>query len=155
MWNLHEQLGNTLPKAIRRKLLILSVLIAYLEEREVLDKAFFKKFDRKADRFFDVLPNAEALLAMLDELEGRFNGGVFSIRPEEREVLLNTTRLGHFAKILDNKQSGHGQWRIWDRYSFADLPVESISHIYQLFVADSSVAVYTRTSWCGSWWAKR
>jgi N-6 DNA Methylase len=143
VWNLHEQLGSTLPKAIRRRLLILSVLIAYLEEREVLDKTFFKKFDSNADRFFDVLPNAQALLAMLDELENRFNGGVFSICPEEREVLMSTTRLAHFAKILDNKQSGHGQWRIWDRYSFADLPVELISHIYQLFVADSSVAVYT------------
>jgi hypothetical protein len=143
VWKLHNDLGATLPKAIRRRLLILSVLIAYLEAREVLDESFFKKFDRKAERYFDVLPNAPALLAMLDELEARFNGGVFSIRPEEREVLLNTKRLGHFAEILDNRQSGNGQLRIWDRFSFADLPVELISHIYQLFVADSSVAVYT------------
>lgn len=143
VWNLHEELGNTLPKAIRRRLLILSVLIAYLEAREVLDIAFFKTFDPKAARFFDVLPNAPALFKMLDELENRFNGGVFSISPDEQEVLRTTTKLGHFAKILDNQQSGHGEWRIWDRYSFADLPVELISHIYQLFVADSSVAVYT------------
>jgi len=32
---------------------------------------------------------------------------------------------------------------LWERYSFRDLPVELISHIYQLFVKEADSSVYT------------
>ena len=32
---------------------------------------------------------------------------------------------------------------LWQLYSFKDLPVELISHVYQLFVKDTATAVYT------------
>lgn len=44
---------------------------------------------------------------------------------------------------MEGKQEPGGQLTLWQRYSFADLPVELISHIYQLFVSDKSTAVYT------------
>ena len=37
----------------------------------------------------------------------------------------------------------NGQLTLWQLYSFKDLPVELISHIYQLFVTDSNSSVYT------------
>lgn len=142
---LHQDLTSKsiLPKALRRRLLILSVLIAYLEAREVFEDGFFARFKPGAKKFFEVLEDGPALLELLDKLEERFNGHVFTVKPEEREVLRGTSRLMRFARLVEGRQEQSGQLTLWQRYSFADLPVELISHIYQLFVRDTAVAVYT------------
>lgn len=142
---LHEDLNakSILPKPLRRRLLILSVLIAYLEARKVFERDFFAGFRRDANKFFQVLAHGPALVALLDHLEERFNGHVFSITTEERQTLRTSTQLGRFAQLVEGRQELGGQMTLWDRYSFADLPIELISHIYQLFVKDTSVAVYT------------
>lgn len=143
--DLHSELERRrlLPNPLRRKLLILSVLIKYLEARKVFEDDFFGKYLRGATCFFDVMKNGPALLKLLNGLEERFNGNVFTLRDEEAEAVRTNGQLSVFAQVMDERQDGRGQLRLWDRYSFSDLPVELISHIYQLFVADSSVAVYT------------
>jgi len=131
---------------LRRKLLILSLLIAYLDERKVFEPDYFSKFKSGATQFFQVLATGPALVNLLDDLERRFNGHVFTLSHEDRETLGNSeysTQLTEFARMVEGKQESNGQLTLWQRYSFADLPVELISHIYQLFVKDSSVAVYT------------
>ncbi len=142
---LYEELNKRtiLPKPLRRKLLILSVLIAYLEERDVFEEEFFRRFKNDADKFFQVLAHGPALVELLEHLEGRFNGHVFVLSDEERETLLTSKQLPNFARLIEGRQESSGQLTLWKRYSFADLPVELISHIYQLFVKDPSVAVYT------------
>jgi hypothetical protein len=142
---LYENLNKEgiLPKALRRKLLILSVLIAYLEERDVFEDGYFGRFKKGADKFFQVMADGSALVALLEHLEARFNGHVFVLSDDERETLASSKQLPRFAKLVEGRQESSGQLTLWKRYSFADLPVELISHIYQLFVHDSSVAVYT------------
>lgn len=142
---LHEELNleDILPRPLRRKLLILSVLIAYLEARQVFEEGFFGRFCPGATKFFEVLANGPALIALLEALESRFNGNVFVLCDKDREILLNNKQLTKFAELIEGCQEADGQLTLWERYSFADLPVELISHIYQLFVKDSSVAVYT------------
>jgi len=142
---LHEHLQhrNILPKPLRRRLLILSILIAYLEARGVFEEDFFAQFKRKATNFFQVLTDGPALLKLFDHLEDRFNGNVFVLRPEERDTLRHSNQLQRFAQLVEGRQELGGQLTLWQRYSFADLPVELISHIYQLFVKDSAVEVYT------------
>jgi len=142
---LHEDLNakSILSKQLRRRLLILSVLIAYLEARKVFEKDFFAGFRRGADKFFQVLAHGPSLVNLLDHLEERFNGHVFSIKPEERQLLKTSNQLGRFVQLIEGRQEQGGQLTLWERYSFADLPIELISHIYQLFVKDTSVAVYT------------
>jgi N-6 DNA Methylase len=132
-----------LPKVLRRKLLILSVLIAYLEGRDVFEVGFFGRFKTDADKFFQVLADGPALVALLEHLEDRFNGHVFVMSDDERKTLSTSKQLPRFARLVEARQESSGQLTLWKRYSFADLPVELISHIYQLFVHDSSVAVYT------------
>lgn len=143
--SLHEELeaNNLLPKDLRRRLLILCILITYLDEREVFEDGFFGRFLPGATRFLDVLANGPALVKLLEALEKRFNGNVFVLTEVEREKLSDSNRLASFAKLVDTHREKSGQLTLWKRYSFADLPVELISHIYQLFVKDSSVAVYT------------
>ena len=134
---------SILPKRLRRRLLILTVLIAYLEARKVFEDGFFARFQDGADKFFQVLSDGEALVRLLTHLEERFNGHVFELEGEELETLRHSKQLARFARLVEGRQEPGGQLTLWQRYSFADLPVELISHIYQLFVKDTAVAVYT------------
>ncbi|MBM4031390.1 MAG: SAM-dependent methyltransferase [Planctomycetes bacterium] len=142
---LYEEISRqrVLPAHLRRKLLVLSLLIAYLEERRVLDDAYFDQFLDGASKFFEVLADGPALVNLLDDLEERFNGRVFALSKEDRETLRGSRQLSLFARLVEGKQEPGGQRTLWERYSFADLPIELISHIYQLFVTDASQAVYT------------
>jgi len=145
---LEEQLNKDshLAANLRRRLLIISLLIAYLEDREVfkLEAGFFKRFLPDAERFFHVLGNAEALIKLLSYLETeRFNGNVFKLEEDEKEQLLKTPHLPKFARLIEGSTEPGGQQTLWRLYSFKDLPVELISHIYQLFVEDKTTCVYT------------
>jgi len=132
-----------LKKHLRRKLLILSLLIAYLEERGVFPSDYFGQFLTGATRFFQVLANGAALVALLRALEQRFNGHVFILEEGDRQELRSNGQLARFARLVEGRQEKSGQLTLWQRYSFKDLPVELISHIYQLFVDDSDTSVYT------------
>lgn len=134
---------EVLPKHLRRKLLILSLLIAYLEEREVFKDGYLGRFLRGATKFFEVLANGEALVALLEALEKRFNGNVFSLGDTDHQRIRSSTQLGRFAKLMEGREEESGQLTLWQLYSFKDLPVEFISHIYQLFVKDTDTSVYT------------
>ena len=133
-----------LSDSLRRKLLILSLLIAYLEAREVLLPDYFAQFLPGATKFFQVLSNGQALLDLLANLEERFNGNVFTLSDDDRQFLpSNSQQLERFATLVEAKQEITGQLSFWELYSFKDLPVELISQIYQLFVEAPDEAVYT------------
>jgi hypothetical protein len=142
---LHEDLEKkgVLPKPLRRKLLILSILIAYLEARKVFEDDYFARFLPGATKFFKVLADGPALVSLLEHLEERFNGHVFCLSEEDSATLRDSRQLVRFARLVEGRQERGGQLTLWQRYSFVDLPIELISHIYQLFVRDTAVAVYT------------
>ena len=132
-----------LPKHLRRKLLILSLLIAYLEERGVFPRDYFGQFLGGATRFFEVLANGEAIIALLEALEQRFNGHVFVLDEADRESLKTNGQLSRSARLVEGRREDSGQLTLWQLYSFKDLPIELISHIYQMFVEDTDSSVYT------------
>jgi hypothetical protein len=132
-----------LRKHLRRKLLILSLLITYLEEREAFPQGFFGQFVQGAQKFFEVLANGKALVKLLSKLEERFNGNVFTLADADADSLRGNGQLAKFAQFVEGRQELSGQLTLWQLYSFKDLPVELISHIYQLFVTDSDTSVYT------------
>lgn len=143
--DLNDELNNKgfLKKHLRRKLLILSLLIAYLEARGVFLPDYFGQFLNGASKFFQVLGHGEALVKLLADLEHRFNGNVFTLEDADRESLRNNGQLARFANLVEARQERGGQLKLWELYSFKDLPVELISHIYQLFVKDTATSVYT------------
>ena len=142
---LNEDLNKKgiLEKHLQRKLLILSLLIAYLEERGAFQTDYFNNFLPGASKFFQVLANGEALVKLLSALEERFNGNVFILSQDDREKLKSSKELASFASLVEGRTEPGGQLTLWQLYSFRDLPVELISHIYQLFVKDSDSSVYT------------
>ncbi len=145
---LDKELANKsrLAANLRRRLLIISLLVAYLEDREVfkLESGFFARFKPDATKFHHVLADAEALIELLKHLETeRFNGNVFKLEDDEKEQLRKTPHLKKFAELIEGNIESGGQQTLWRLYSFRDLPVELISHIYQLFVEDKTTCVYT------------
>ncbi len=146
--NLSDKLEHTdlLDHGLRRRLLILSLLIAYLEERGVLKQEDFAIALPGAQHFFEVLKSGPAVVALLTALEDRFNGHVFTISEADKETLRESHELGHIAKLIEGHEDSSGQLNLWRLYSFRDLPVELISSIYQLFVTDTATAIYTPSS---------
>ena len=140
--NLLAESGLLEPQ-LRRRLLILSLLIAYLEDRSVLRSEDFGRVRSNATRFFEVLGDAHALLNLLETLERRFNGNVFRLTTAERESLLGSEEIAHYARLIEGQSDSTGQLSLWRLYSFRDLPVELISNIYQLFVDDKASSIYT------------
>lgn len=134
---------NLLAPTLRRHLLILSLLIAYLEERSVLTEHDFSQALPGSTRFFEVLGNGRALVKLLAAMEIRFNGHVFSLTEEERATLTESAELADYARFVEGIEESSGQLNLWRRYSFRDLPVELISNVYQLFVDDKSSSIYT------------
>jgi hypothetical protein len=135
--------SRLLPERLRRRLLVLSLLIAYLEDRGVLDPQLFGQCTPGAARFFEVLADGPGLVRLLTDLERRFNGDVFCMSEDEQAKLIASRQLARFAELVEGRTSAGGQLSLWRLYSFRDLPVELISHVYQHFVRADRSAVYT------------
>lgn len=126
---------------IARRLLLLAILLKYLEDRGVFpSEGWFGRFGTGARSFLDLLRDGEPenVANLLKFLEDRFNGDVFSFPPGTR---LTKKSLRSVAKLVEAKTLD-GQKYLWELYSFAYLPVEVISHLYDRFV-QGSTAVYT------------
>jgi hypothetical protein len=132
-----------LSEDLQRRLLILSLLIAYLDERKAFEPDYFGQFREAAGSFADVMRCGRSLVDLLGALEARFNGHVFEISEAQQTELIESTQLDAFADLIEGRQDANGQGSFWRLYSFADLPVELISNIYQLFVEDKASSIYT------------
>jgi len=130
-------------KPILRQLLLLMVLIKYLEDRHVFPEGFFSKFHEGAPDFFSVLKGGDSqeVCRLLDFLEDKFNGDVFSLSSVERQVL-NNENLVHFANLVEARTIKRQRY-LWRQFSFEHLPVEIISNLYQRFVDGGHGTVYT------------
>ena len=135
--------NHLLEPRLRRRLLILALLIAYLEERSVLLPSDFSRARKGATRFFEVLRDGSAVVNLLEALEKRFNGHIFRLTQAERNALLDSAELENYARLVEGREDATGQRSLWRLYSFRDLPVELISNIYQLFVTDAGSSIYT------------
>ncbi len=132
-----------LSEDLQRRLLILSLLIQYLEERKALETDYFSRFCAGAKTFADVVRNGPALVNLLRAMEERFNGHVFEINDAQCAELTESPHLTAFADLIEGRHDAQGQGSFWRLYSFRDLPVELISNIYQLFVEDKKSSIYT------------
>jgi hypothetical protein len=128
-------------KPLRRRLLVLMVLIKYLEDREVFPPGHFGRFRAGARSFRDILREGtvEEVTRLLRYFETKFNGDVFSLGDDGEQ--LTPPELRRFAELVEAKTLG-GQQHFWELFSFAHIPVEVISRLYQRFVTGHG-AVYT------------
>jgi type I restriction-modification system DNA methylase subunit len=142
---------NILKESIIQRLLVISILVKYLEERidrdgnTVFPHGFFSRFAMGATCFTDVLKTKGACLDLFDYLGKHFNGEIFKWEDKGERELLRQTDLTEFAPFLGGRTRISGQGTLWPIYSFNDLPIELISNIYEEFLGKKtgSGVVYT------------
>ena len=136
-----EEIEGQKSPALRR-LLLLTVLIKYLEDRDVFPKGWFGQFHEGAESFFDLLQQGspDSVRELLSELERRFNGDVFEL-PETRKRLTKL-ELRRFAELVEARTL-RAQRYLWQQFSFRYIPVEVLSHLYQHFAQKGKGAVFT------------
>ena len=128
---------------VLRRLLLLVVLIKYLEDRNVFPENWFRQFCRGSCSFFDVLQQGSPkdVRTLLAALEHKFNGDVFCLG-ETHQHQLTTRELRHFANLVEARTL-RAQRYLWATHSFAHIPVEVLSHLYQRFAQPGNGAVFT------------
>lgn len=143
------QKESGLDKHVALKLLVQSLLIKYLEERDEKSASgyfagtYFKRHFQCSD-FCDIIRTGK-LLDLLDQLARDFNGKIFEWNREsetEQRNAIQHTEVRKLADYLDGK-SKNNQYVLWRLYSFSHLPVEVISSVYEELLTDSKDIVYT------------
>lgn len=138
-----------LNRHVALKLLVQSLLIKYLEERDEDSHSgyfagtyFIKHFG--SQNFCAAIRNGK-LLDLLDQLAKDFNGKIFEwdkgSEKEEREAI-QKTEVESLADYLDGNLR-ENQFLLWRLYSFSHLPVEVLSSVYEELLTDSKDIVYT------------
>jgi methylase of polypeptide subunit release factors len=142
---------SNLDRHIALKLLIQSLLIKYLEERDeneengYFTRNYFNKHFR-CKNFCEVI-RAGKLLDLLDRLSADFNGKIFLWDKDtqdgaEARRAVKKTSVNCLADYLDGNIQDE-QFVLWRLYSFSYLPVEIISSVYEELLTDSKDIVYT------------
>lgn len=137
---------NGCKNVTARRLLLLTLLIKYLEDRGVFPsrpKSWFSKFHEGATSFLDIIKysNVDSVLKMFKALENKFNGDIFTFEHEANDIDESTLR--KLAEVVEANYDSKGQLYFWDIYSFKHIPVEVLSHIYQNFAGRNDGAVFT------------
>ena len=131
---------------VARRLLLLTLLIKYLEDRGVFatENNFFSKYVNGANTFFDVLKDGTigSIEKLLKYLEERFNGDIFILKRKNGERLTQSM-IQQIVNVIRPDIDEKGQLYFWDMYNFAYIPIEVISHIYQYFTEKGQGAVFT------------
>ena len=130
-------------------LLFKCILIKYLEEQGKTDeKDYAKEFYQNKNLSHNSLNNfltRGKITELFIALENHFNGGVFKISEEEKN-LIEKTDLTILATLLEGTLDKNNQSSIWKIYSFKDIPIELISNFYEEFIPkdkENKGTVYT------------
>lgn len=138
--------NSKLPPVTAHKLLVLSILIKYLEERgdeggSMFAKNFFKKFG--AENFCGVLRKKGKIVELFEQLSNHFNGKIFEWNDSNELKILKQADLSILADYLDGNVKNN-QYVFWRLYSFNHLPIELISSVYEEFLGkEKKDVVYT------------
>lgn len=138
--------------AFVHRLLILTLMVRFMEAREIIPPGYFADKELLgATDFKSLLPHRTPLLRALDRLAADFNGDIFTLTDLPGEVPMRSIlralpepekALQPIADFAHGKISG-GQLHFWERYSFRHLPVEAISYVYEDFLGGKSQSYFT------------
>lgn len=127
-------------------LLIQTMFIAYLEDREIVRAEYLKKASGGlSDQFHGILQasSSTALYRLFERLREDFNGDLFvepcSFDPNEPRQRVKPTHLNILERFLSGHEEmadgGGGQLRFWG-YDFKYIPIELISAVYDRFLGE-------------------
>jgi hypothetical protein len=135
--SLKETRTDLLNRGIKLKtvhnLLIRSLFILYLEDREATTPEFYKKYHRRAKSYFDILDDRKATFNLFNTLDESFNGDLFPVTEDE----IKTVHEPHLESIKNcfwDGQKNTGRLFRWRAFDFSIIPIELISEIYEEFL---------------------
>jgi type I restriction-modification system DNA methylase subunit len=110
-------------------LLIRSLFILYLEDRQATDPDFYENYRPGAMSYSDILVDRKATFDLFKKLDESFNGNLSPVTEDEKK----TVDESHLEKIRDCFWDPlfYYQWRAFD---FSIIPIELISEIYEEFL---------------------
>lgn len=127
------------------EILFKCILIKYLEENGLEFAQQFYKDNRIIQSSLIEILETNNLIHLLDALEIHFNGNVFFIDDNKKDILKKLD-LSALASCLDGKYGSNSSLYIWEMYSFKHIPIELISNFYEEFIPkdkENSGTVYT------------
>ena len=136
-----------LPSEAAQTLLIQTMFVAYLEDREILSEEYFRSAtNERASDFGTTLKDVKALESLFDVLQEDFNRDLFvapcSFDADDRGPNLEAPHLNILARFRSGREEMHGsggQYRIWP-YDFKYIPVELISAVHDRFLGERGAA---------------
>jgi len=124
--------GTGLSNHVAYTLLGRSIFIRYLEDREVLTPEWIARMtDHTVDSYRDALNNRQVTYQLFEQLSQRFNGDLFPVEEEEKNV--DDAHLQVLLRFLNSENLETGQLSLF-HYNFEYIPIELISHIYDTFI---------------------
>lgn len=122
-----------LERRFAHTLLIRSVFVAYLQDRDILNQEFFNnRFG--VDSFNELLNDKFGTYELFEWLQTIFNGDLFPIYAEERGAV-NKKHLEVVQSLIGGvEEIATSQQRLWQAYDFKVIPIELISSIYESFI---------------------
>ena len=140
----HDLLCNAgLETGAAQALLIQTMFIAYLEDREIIGEDYFRSATNSRAESFSALlgvGNVTFLKQLFATLRADFNGDLF-VAPSSFEQHARTTGIDrNHLSILARFRAGQeemaaGQLRFWG-YNFKHIPIELISAVYDRFLGE-------------------
>ncbi len=141
--------------AIIHKIILRSLFLLYLEDREATSAEFYGAIKDGAKGYFDILKDVDATYKLFAALEDKFNGNVFSVIDGEEQTVTEE-HLKIIRKCFINGYENNGQTELfedWRLFDFKIIRIELLSEIYERFLEESnpkgkkgSGAYYTPTS---------
>lgn len=137
LFNTAKELQNQgLSIDLIHKIIMRSLFLLYLEDREATDDKFYSQFKSKATSYFNILEDVGATYTLYKKLAERFNGSLFTLA--DNEVRLNKEQLRLIKKCFISGNDGSKQVNLfadWRLFDFKIIQIELLSEIYENFLA--------------------
>ena len=140
----HKLLSVSLSPDAAQALLLQTMFLAYLEDREIITPDYvMAATNRLANSFSALLAKRDVRLLQLlfATLRNDFNGDLFvapcSFDPDEKTPTVEPSHLDILASFRGGREemAKQGQYRFWG-YDFRYIPIELVSAVYDRFLGD-------------------
>lgn len=116
------------------KIILRSLFLLYLEDRDATDEKFYSKIRKGAKSYFDILNDVNSTYDLFDKLEEHFNGNVFTLEDGE---YISTNHLQLIKKCFISGNDNTPQINLfedWRLFDFSIIQIELLSEIYENFL---------------------
>ena len=136
----HRLSKESIPFDIINKLIVNSIFVSYMQDREILTKEYFSQINNDCSNFSDILESKEDTFALFNRIYLDFNGDAFDVSQKEKGKIkrqhLELIKLFLLGAEFDKKTDAI-QMSLFP-YCFDVIPIELISSIYEEFLKDDN-----------------